>query len=68
MDLGLVVLWRGLRGHVMDVVDLRGRGMGVVGLLDGVGSLGRGFVGLRVMDLVLWVSALGRRLDLMVAL
>lgn len=59
VDLVLVVLWRRLGGHhVMDVVDLRGRGM-VVCLLDGVWPLGRGFVGLRVMDLMLLVSALG---------
>lgn len=67
VDLVLVVLWRGLRGHVMDMVDLRGRGM-VVCLLDGVWSLGRGFVGLWVMDLMLLVSTLRRRLDLMVPL
>jgi len=51
MDLVLVVLRRGLWGHVVDVVDLRCAGM-VVGLLYRVWSLGRGFGGLGVMGLM----------------
>lgn len=51
MNLVLVVLWRGLWGHVVDVVDLRCAGV-VVGLLYRVGSLGRGFGGLGMMGLV----------------
>lgn len=70
VDLVLVVLRRGLGGHVADVVDLRGGGV-VVGLLDGVGSLGRwlgwlGAVGL--VDLLLLESPLDWRLGLMMAL
>lgn len=42
---------RGLRGHVVDVVDLRCTGM-VVSLLDGMGSLRRRFSGLGLMDLL----------------
>lgn len=57
MNLVLEVLRRGLWGHVVDVVDLRCAGV-VVGLLDRVGSLGRGFGGLGVMDLLLLVSPL----------
>lgn len=60
MNLVLVVLWRGLWGHMVDVVDLRCAGV-VVGLLDRVGSLRRGLRGLWVMCLVdglLWVSPL----------
>lgn len=60
MNLVLVVLRRGLRGHMVDVVDLRCAGV-MVGLLDRVGSLGRGFGGLGVMgwvDLLLLVSPL----------
>lgn len=38
MDLVLEVLWRGLWGDVMNVVDLRCAGV-VVGLLDRVRSL-----------------------------
>ena len=60
MNLVLVVLWRGLWGHVVDVVDLRRAGV-VVGLLDRVGSLGRRFGRLGVMgwvDLLLLMSPL----------
>lgn len=60
MNLVLEVLRRWLWGHVVDVVDLRCAGV-VVGLLDRVGSLGRGFGGLGVMgmvDLLLLVSPL----------
>lgn len=60
MDLVLEVLRRWLRGNVMDLVDLRCAGV-VVGLLDGVRSLGGGFGGLGVMgkvDLLLLVSSL----------
>lgn len=51
MNLVLVVLRRWLWGHMVDVVDLRCAGV-VMGLLDRVGSLGRGFGGLGVMGLV----------------
>lgn len=60
VNLVLEVLRRGLWGHVVDVVDLRCAGV-VVGLLDRVGSLGRGFGGLWMMglvDLLLWESPL----------
>lgn len=60
MNLVLVVLRRGLWGHVVDMVDLRGAGV-VVGLLDRVWSLWRRFSGLGVMglvDLLLLVSPL----------
>lgn len=60
VNLVLVILRRRLWGHVVDVVDL-GRAGVVVGLLDGVRPLGRGFGGLRVMglvDLLLLVSPL----------
>lgn len=60
MNLVLVVLRRGLWGHMVDVVDLRCARV-VVGLLDRVRSLGRGLGGLRLMglvDLLLLVSPL----------
>lgn len=61
MNLVLVVLREGLWGHVVDVMYLRRTGM-MVGLLNRVGSLRRGFVGLGVLgllvDLLLLVSAL----------
>lgn len=68
MNLVLEVLWRGLWGHVVDVMDLRCAGV-VMGLLDRVGSLGGGFGGLGVMCLVhllLLVSPLWWHLGLMV--
>ena len=60
MNLVLEVLRRGLWGYVVDVVNLRCARV-VVGLLDRVGSLRRGFGGLGVMglvDLLLLVSPL----------
>lgn len=68
MYLVLEVLRRWLWGHVVDVVNLRCAGV-VVGLLDGVWSLGRWFGGLGVMDMVdllVLVSSLWRHLCLMV--
>lgn len=67
MNLVLVVLRRGLRSHVVDVLDLGCAGV-VVGLLDRVGSLWGGFCGLGVMRLVnllLLMSRLWRHLGLM---
>lgn len=67
MNLVLVILRRGLWGHVVNVVDLRCAGV-VVGLLDRVGPLGGRFGGLGVMGLVhllLLVSALRCHLGLM---
>lgn len=51
MNLVLGVLGGWLRNHVVDVMDLRCAGV-VVGLLDRMRSLGRGFGGLRVMGMV----------------
>lgn len=51
MNLVLEVLWRWLWDHVVDVMDLGCAGV-MVGLLDRVRSLRRGFGGLRVMGMV----------------
>lgn len=51
MNLVLEVLWGWLWNHVVNVMDLRCARV-VVGLLDRVRSLGRGFGGLRVMGMV----------------
>lgn len=69
MNLVLVILWRWLWGHVVDMVDLMCAGV-VMGLLDRMGSLGRrlgdlGVVGL--VHLLLLVSPLWGYLGLMVA-
>lgn len=60
VNLVLVVLWRGLWGDVVDVMNLRGAGV-VVGLLDGVGSLRGRLGGLGVMGLVDWLCLWGHR-------